>query len=174
MSLAQSSILLIVIYFLVIIILSMMKSVYLPGRAIYLLRALFPSWKFFEDICDLPVLYYRISYQGQEFGEWQACFDKLKRQPISILYNPEGNFQLACNGLLQQLESDIEELDPAKSDEFAMSVSYQLTKQMVLFYIVKKHHCSTGFSFQFKVLSVMQGSAEPPNETFLTSVIHQA
>ncbi len=174
MSLTQSSVLLIVVYFIIMIALSTRQSAYVPGKTIYLLRALFPSWKFFEDVCQLPVLYYRFAREGEEFCEWQNCFQKPKRHLSAVIFNPQGNLLLACNGLLQQLESDIEELDASKADKFDQSVSYRLTKNLVIYQVSKQHQCHAGFRYQFKVASLMQGSTDETSEIFLTSPIHQA
>ncbi len=162
-----SIIVLLVIYFLAVVALSTIKSSYVPGRAIYLFRALFPSWRFFEDLVDVPVLYFRVSSDGTDFGPWVPSFEKIERNWQSILLNPQGNLLFAYHGLLHQLENDIEEVDESKAEEFVDSVSYKLVKNLVLTQVPTNSH------FQFKVSSVRQGKPEHAVDV-LFSLVHEA
>ncbi len=159
-------------YFIALILISRMKTVYIPGRAIYLFRALFPSWRFFEDLCYLPVLYFRSSEDGKNFGPWEAALGKLERNWGCLFINSQANLLHAYHGLLQQLENDKEEVKEENKNDFIQSVSYQLTKNLVLSRILNSKKEEKKIYFQFKLSAVMQGSPQDA-EDILISVTHE-
>lgn len=108
--------------------LSRFRSRYLPGRALSLLRALFPSWRFFEDLDLVPVLQFRLD---GESGPWRPCLASQKRSWSSLLVNARGNLRMACNSLVEQLVSDAQEVGDGDADSFGESVSYLLAVRLV-------------------------------------------
>lgn len=158
------------VYFLVISFLSSLNPVYISVRKIYLFRCLFPSWKFYEDICYVPVLYYRLSEDGESFKDWCPLFDKLERSWKNFFINPEANLRHAYNTLLQQLESDKEEISEERKSELASSVSYLLTKNLVN-YRLRDIKSSMKY-FQFKLSLEMQGSSLD-REDIIFSLVHE-
>lgn len=156
-----------------IIALSMIKTAAVPGRTLSLFRALFPSWRFFEDTTEVPVLFYRVAASNEKFGQWRPGLKKPNRHWYSIFLNPEGNLFLAYVGLLEQLLHDAAEIPPEQAERLADSVSYQLTKNLVLQQILETHR-SENLRFQFKICSLLQGASEDKLEDALISATHQA
>ena len=76
------------LYFFLVLALSFLKPRYVPGRAIYLFRALFPSWRFYEEVCEVPMLYIR-SGTETELGDWHPAWKPLERSLRKIFLNPE-------------------------------------------------------------------------------------
>lgn len=150
----------------------MLKTKYVPGRAISLFRALFPSWRFFEDLCYLPVLYFRTSEDGKNFSSWQTALGKIERKWSRLFLNPQGNLLHAYHGLLQQLENDKEEFEEENKNLFIQSVSYQLTKNLVVSKILDSKPQDRKKYFQFKLSAVMQASPKDA-EDILVSITHE-
>ena len=166
---------LLLVYFGMLIAFSMLKARPISGRATHLLRAFFPSWKFFEDSGDIAVLFFRIGARGQECGTWEAALPAPERSLKSLLWNPEGCFLLAAGSLLQQLASDLQEIPDGKENEFADSVSYELVRNLVRHAITQKYGDLRNHRYQFKVCAVSPGlsSYETTGEEMLVSPIYE-
>ena len=99
-----------------------------PGRTVHLLRAFFPSWRFYDDFNHLPVLSFRWRHAGGEFGEWTLCSPRPQRRLAALLVNTDGNLFLAENSLVQQLVTELQSVEP---EEAPGLVSYRLTDRLV-------------------------------------------
>ena len=160
-------------YLLLVTALSLTKRNYLQSRTLHLFRALFPSWRFFEDLVALPLLEYRVAKTGTELGPWQMALDKPGRKLSSLFVNAEGTLYLACNGVLQQLESDIGELSAPAPETFEDSVSFQLVKNLVRFELSKHNVLLSGSKFQFKISRREPGAPDNHSEMFVMSKIYE-
>lgn len=158
------------IYFILISRLATLKPVYITARKLYLFRCLFPSWKFYEDIGHVPVLYYRLgsTLEMNESGPWTLAINKLDRSWRNLFLNPEGNLVHAYNSLLQQLENDKEDIAELNKDDLINTASYNLTKNLVITKI--KSSDSNDMFFQFKLTSMMQGSVCDLQDILISAV----
>jgi len=100
------------------------------ARSFVLLRSLFPAWRFFEAIAELPRLsfrYARATGNATVWGAWTQVPCAPARTASSLMLNAGGNLQLACHALLEHLESELEsaELTPSAL------VSYRLVQNWV-------------------------------------------
>lgn len=147
----------------------------MPGRGLQLFRVLFPSWKFFDDVAAIPTLHYRLETSPDLFTQWEEIPKKPQRRLLGIFVNPELNCYLACQSLLQQLESDIGDLQSeGQAEQFFQSVSYQLTLNLVRDSIKE---LTTDRRFQFKICraQTFDRLAQTVDvETFLVSQLHEA
>jgi len=159
------------IYFLAVSFLSSLNPVYISFRKVYLFRCLFPSWKFYEDVCYMPILYCRTSSDGDNFSPWQPVIEKLERNWRCLFLNPEGNLSHAYSSLLQQLESDKEDIDEDHKDDLVQSVSYQLTKNLVRSKLDLKPN--EKMCYQFKLTLELQGNSSD-GQDILFSLVHEA
>lgn len=157
------------IYLISLYFLSSLKPVYISFRKVYLFRCLFPSWKFYEDLSYIPVLYYRTSADGGNFGQWNLAVEKLERRWSRLFVNPEGNLCHAYNSLLHQLETDKEDIAEENKDDLLRSVSYQLTQNLVISKM--KHEKVVKPFYQFKLSLEFQGNPEDC-EDILYSITH--
>ena len=162
---------LIVGYFVLAVLLCSIKSRYIPGRAVALFRALLPSWRFFEDICEIPLLEFRVSRNGEDWSSWNRCIESPPREIKSLLFNAEGNLRLAYHSLVQQLEADLQEADDNHPELFLNSVSYLLTKNLVISRIRNDADFGEVIQFQFKVTNIMPGVIEKQTDDILISPI---
>jgi len=143
------TLILIIAYFVLLWLLSWMKIKVVPGRTIYFLRGFFPSWKFFEDAGDVPVLWIRCRLADAEWSDWNLGIEKIERTWSTLLVNAEGNSLLAYGSLLQHLMSELEEIeDPMQLEK---NVSYLLTKNLVCHELQKKASTEDAVSYQFKI-----------------------
>lgn len=98
----------------------------LRGRAWTLLRCLFPSWRFFEDVEPGPALTFAVAEQGASFGPW--CEGLVAPTARGFFLNAAGNLALAQQSLVEQL---LHELDGTREDEVLALVSYQLVQRLI-------------------------------------------
>ncbi len=106
-----------------------------PGRGIFLLRAFFPSWKFFDELGEVPALEFRFAIRGVELGPWISAADRPRSRIHQLLYHAEGNLYLANQSLLKHLLADLAELQEGGQvggqTEVQSLVSYDLVQRWV-------------------------------------------
>jgi hypothetical protein len=98
----------------------------LRGRAWTLLRCLFPSWRFFEDVEAGPTLIFCVAAPGESFGPWRAALAPAQQR--GIILNAAGNLALAEQSLVVLLLS---ELDGVREDAAVQLVAYRLVQRLL-------------------------------------------
>lgn len=160
----------IVFFFAVILGFAFAKPKYIPGRALFLIRALLPSWRFFEEVTEVPKLYFRL--KANDYCEpWASVLFTPKRKSDSLILNPESNLLFAYGGVLQHVIQDLE--DAEDGETFMHSVSYRLTESLVRFEVLRQALAEEGSDFQFKISTLMQGADESSVEDVLISASHK-
>jgi hypothetical protein len=96
-----------------------------------LLRCVFPSWRFFEEIEPGPELGYRVAARGEEFGPWRRALVAPPRALGSLVVNARGNLHLCYQSLVERLCDDIDEARATTPEELEELVSYQLVQRLV-------------------------------------------
>jgi len=129
-----------------------------------LLRSLFPSWRFFEQIAELPVLRYRVARAHGDFGPWRDALVPVARTPGSLFSNARGNFALACQSLVERLSDDLDQVEP---ESVPATVSYQLVQRLVL-QRARAEAGSEGARYQFQ-LNLPDGAE---GDAFFLSAVH--
>lgn len=109
------------VYFVAVLLLAVRKPVEVQSRWLQLLRFLLPSWRFFDELGQLPVLSMR---EGE--GPWRPVLPPMTRSVRRLVLNADGNFALACESLVQQLVADVVE-----SDDVTALESYRLVSNLV-------------------------------------------
>jgi hypothetical protein len=137
------------------------------SKKLELFRLLFPSWRFYSEVTEVPVLFYRLP---DESDIWKLAINKSKQHWHSLFFNPEGNLYHAITSLLQKAEQEIGELEDPQIITFENSVSFNLIKNLVEYQLRKLNHSSV--NYQFKVSRVLQGESNP-SEDFLISRIYR-
>lgn len=159
-----------VLYFFLLSCVVILRPVFISTKKLCFFKTLFPSWKFYDDISHLPVLYYRAGSRNEILEmPWIQAIEKLDRNLNQIFLNPTGNLYHAYNSLLEQLENDKEEVHEINGQDLAHSVSYQLTKNLVIDRI-KLQLADTVECFQFKLTLEMQGAKDDVVDTLLSPV----
>lgn len=147
------------------------------GRNWMLARALFPSWRFFEQLGHVPKLSLRmIGAAGP--GPWTECLPPEPRGAATLFLNPRGNLRMACNSLVEQLVTDLgdipDEADPSGgSHDLERLVSYELVERLVRFQIQRSTVPYSGEQFQFRILAAVPGAGESLGEEILVSSVHR-
>ena len=90
-------------------------------------KPLFPSWKFFDESTDTPVLLYK--YLDET--DWKIVFPPPPKRWFTLLWNPRGNLYLAYHSHMQQLLGDLSAFDENKLDQFHHHISYKITVNFV-------------------------------------------
>lgn len=108
-------------------------------------KPLFPSWKFFDESIDTPVLLYRELNQS----EWKIAVPVPERRWYNILWNPEGNFYLAYHSHMQQLMGDLTEADEKEMHAFQNHPSYKITANFV-----KALNLKTPYQFKVSAIKI--------------------
>ena len=78
------------------------------GRRLFLLRVLFPSWRFFESIGVVPSLYVRACDREGLSGEWHLALRPQPRGLSRVIFNPWGNLHFARQSAVEHLVSEAE------------------------------------------------------------------
>jgi hypothetical protein len=81
------------------------------------LRALLPSWRFFDRVTAPPALLIRIAAPDGELGAWHPA--AFAREPVALrwLIAPRHNLALAYHAVVERLVLELGELDLAETDE---------------------------------------------------------
>lgn len=149
----SSALLLLAVYFVALAVFSLARRSQLRSRALFLFRAFFPSWRFFEDLGDAPNVFFRLHSENNEPGEWQPCLEKIPRRWFHLFFNPDGNRLLACSSAVQLLLADIEEADETDPGALETTVSYRVIQDLVRYRIRQMMPETPSVLFQFKVLA---------------------
>lgn len=130
------------------------------------LRALFPSWRFFDRATGSPALHVRHASGDGELGAWASIDDAPRgdRRAIRWAFAPAGNLGLAYHAVIEQLVAELGELtleaaapddaagaaDPALAVETDPAVlgltSYQLAAR------IARAHAPAGARLQWKLV----------------------
>lgn len=133
----------IALYFILIIFFSFFKTPKIENAIVNLFKALCPSWKFFDESIDTPVLLFRLINEN----EWKICINHPRKRWFHILYNPQGNFYLAYHSHIQQLLGDLDQADDLTAQQFHQHVSYKICENFV-------RSMKPSSDFQFKISSI--------------------
>lgn len=162
-----------IIFFGFLIFLLFLKPFYLPGRGARLFRTLLPTWRFFEDFGEVPLLFCRFRYLNENFQEWHLCLSKPQTKWHHIFLNPQGNHYLACHSLLAQLLEELNDFDEKTLSEFNLTTSFLLTRNLVHHQIKNLHRDKDIFEFQFKICTVHPNTPQLKTEDVLISPVYE-
>jgi hypothetical protein len=117
----------------------------ITSRRLMWVRALFPSWRFFDRPGDEPALFYRIR-EGADWSDWKDGFPPSHgRGLLALFHNPEGTLRLALHNLLELSLSDVDESNSAA--DFAGCPSYELLANWVRW----RDSAGAALGFEFKI-----------------------
>lgn len=124
-----------------------------PGLS--LLRCLFPAWRFFEEIADIPVLSHRVIEPGGVPGPWVTTLRAPARHATMLFLNAPGNLHLAQQSLVEHLAAQLED---APGADPAGLTSYRLVQALVAGCIRTQRPSGAG-QYQFR----LSDRAQPPD-----------
>ena len=131
------------------------------GRGLSLLRCLFPAWRFFEEIADIPVLSHRLIEPGCAPGPWRTTLQAPLRHAGMLFLNAAGNLHLAQQSLVEHLAAQLEDEPGA---EPAQLTSYRLVQALVACRIRSEGAVDTRGTgqYQFRLCERAQPADAPP------------
>jgi hypothetical protein len=141
---------LLVLYFVALVVVSRWRSAVVPSRAVQLLRAFVPSWRFFEDVGDALTLEMRVGADEATLGPWQPAWARPRRRARMLLVGSEVNLLLAWSSLLQQLHAELAEVDPAHPERLTATAPYRLVRDLVR-YRLRAGGAAAGACYQWKL-----------------------
>lgn len=155
---------LILLYFIIILSFTFLKAKFLDHAFFNFFKSLFPSWKFFDESTDTPVLLYR--FLSSE-DDWKIAVPVPKRKWSDFFWNPEGNFYLAYHSHMQQLMNDLTNLEEEKLQDFQHHLSYKLTANFL-----KIRDFSRPYQFKISTIVKTEESFEILEDIILSPEIH--
>jgi len=145
-----------------------------PGRALVWLRALFPSWRFFEDLGPAPVLEWREGPTEEALGSWRPALAMPQRRLTATVFNPEGNLRFAEYALVEHLLSDLDDVPDEAPERVTALVSYRLVERIVRAERSAAPSEPAGRFFQFRVVLKAPGAESDAIDIALVSAVHAA
>lgn len=139
---------------LALVVLVLAVVAFLPRREVghplvALVRVLFPSWRFFDDVQVAPLLLVRVAQGDAPFGTWQRLLVPPPRPwPRSLLWNPDGNLHLAEHVLLERLLTEVADLDESRSESVDELVAYELVVNLVRAKVAAERRPAQRFQFK--------------------------
>lgn len=130
-----------------------------------LLRALIPTWSFFDDFGAETRVYFRYGTSPNKFGHWQTMFAPQPRKPWHLLVNVAGNERLLAVATFDCLISESQEYIEGP-EEFALTPTYQICRALV-----QNQVPSEALYYQFKITAVL--SDDQSIQDAFTSKIHE-
>ncbi|MEP7380176.1 MAG: hypothetical protein ABI910_00745 [Gemmatimonadota bacterium] len=151
-------------------------TVLLPRREVghpllEIVRVLFPSWRFFDDVQTSPALLVRVAPGGEAFGAWRMLLVPTHRSWTTIVWNPAGNLRLAEHALLDRLLADVAEWEDTTVPGPESFVSYELVLNLVRGTLSADGAVGDASRFQFKLVDAAEDS-EAPDADLLISAEH--
>lgn len=113
-------------------------------KFLFLFRAFFPSWKFFDDAGSLP----KLSYQIEGQSDWVEVSGKPRWRWFHLFINPVGNFNHALDSLIDQLLIEALSANPETLSE---SAPYRLVQNWARRQVRQSQSRDTATRFQFKI-----------------------
>ena len=114
----------------------------------FLLRVLFPSWKFFDRVEESFQLHYRFGADAESMDEWIPFSFLHERSWISLFYNPEGNLKHILATELERFLKEVQETPSENPEKIQSGISYRLLCDWIEYLLPRDFH---GF-YQFKIM----------------------
>ena len=114
---------------------------------LFLLRAFFPSWRFFDDVGPELRLEIRFGGSEEQFSQWQNALPPIHRSITNLPVNPQGNLLHACHNLLNHLNGDIQDLNDLSA--ISELTTYKLVRNLARFQVFER--IDPPFQFQFRL-----------------------
>jgi hypothetical protein len=163
---------LLALFFLIALCLAVVPRHLIKSRKISFFRALFPSWRFFEEYGRVPELYLRTRDQSGPWGQWQTVFNPSKRGFCALVINPSENLRLACHTLLDHTIADLNEFTDLDTNRFSETASYGLVLELTRTSLISQNLIKPGQIFQFKISAPLPGQESFTSVEALVSLEH--
>lgn len=145
---------LLALYFAVLLGALLFKSRAISGSWLFLLRAFFPNWKFFDVVGHVPHLRAR-SAQTDAAGQlvwtdWLLIYPRRTRRWTHLFHNPDTNLGLIQQTLVDHFWSDLHDL-PDGADARQL-VSYAMVERLVRAQLETGHGVCSHWQFELRMV----------------------
>ena len=130
-----------------------------------LCRSLVPTWRFFDEVVELPVLQLR-SRSGGAWSAWSSLPPSHFPTPKNLLINPHATMSLGIGSLLQGFEAQ-RIADPLCEGDAKLSL--KLLMNTVEFYTRESDAPGDAEELQLRVVRVLQGDSPEHGEVIFES-----
>ena len=148
---------LLVLYFAVLLSTLLFKSRVVHSQWLFLFRAFFPNWKFFDVVGHVPHLVARSARadaMGQlVWADWLLIYPRRTRRWWHLFHNADTNLGLGRQNLVDHFWGDLDELPDG--DDARQLVTYTLMERLVWAQL-QEHH-GTFSHWQFELRMVLDG-----------------
>lgn len=114
------------------------------GPWLFLLRSLFPNWRFYDAPGPSPRLFTR-RLKAEVWSDWRMMMPRFRRGPFSLFHNPAVNLALLEQTLIDHLAADI--ADCADGADVKAFVSYRMVERLAREKIKAAGEDATRFQF---------------------------
>jgi hypothetical protein len=148
---------LLALYFAVLLAALLLKGRVVRGPWLFLLRAFFPNWKFFDVVGHVPHLLAR-SAQADAAGEpvwseWLLIYPRRTRHWLHLFHNPDTNLGLGRQNVVDHFWSDLYDL-PDGADPRGL-VTYAMMERLAQDELLA--HYGSFSHWQFELRMVLDG-----------------
>lgn len=120
---------------------------------LFLLRAFFPNWKFFDMVGHVPHLWARsacIDAAGElQWTDWLLIYPRRKRRWTHLFHNPDTNLALGEQNLVDHFWSDLYDL-PDGADARQL-VTYAMTERLARGELDRRHGVYSHWQFELRM-----------------------
>ncbi len=118
---------------------------------LFLLRALIPSWRFFDEAGLEPLLEVRWTDGPDEQETWKPCLEKVPRSLKSFPLNAKGNFLHACNNSIDHFVMDILANPKAEMEKIEQLISFRIVANLVQLQMQRMQLSEQKKHYQFRI-----------------------
>lgn len=118
---------------------------------LYLIRALFPKWNFFDQIAYI----FEVEFKIPSSTHWTRVQMNSTHQPFGLIFNAEHNHRLALVGTVEHFVSDInnrqQDHNQVSYEDLQSLTSFKILTSFLFYQINQNKFLSN--SFQFRILA---------------------
>jgi hypothetical protein len=127
---------------------------------IWLLRSLFPSWKFFDKVSHEVRLLARVQIENGTWQNWKPVLIppidlRASRKLKDLIFNPQGNHELLCQTICEQLLSLTVDKE-ISSNVVEGSVPFQLVRRIVQHKMISLYAPAKLTAYQFTLCANLE------------------
>ncbi len=143
-----------VLYFAVLFSTLLFKSRVIHSQWLFLLRAFFPNWKFFDVVGHVPQLMAR-SAQGDApeqlvWTDWLLIYPRRTRRWWHLFHNADTNLGLGQQNLVNHFWSDLDDLPDG--DDARHLVTYTLMERLAQTHLQAHHGPYSHWQFELRMV----------------------
>lgn len=130
------------------------KSRAVRSQWIFLLRAFFPNWKFFDIVGHVPHLMARSAHASDDgqliWTDWRLIYPRRNRRWRHLFHNPDVNLALAQQNLVDHFWSDLYELP--EGDDPRRLATYAMVERLALAALTDQQQTYSHWQFELRMI----------------------